>query len=146
MASAIPVPALSEDEKTMALLAHILQIFTSWIGPLIIYFVKRESKFVAFHAMQALLLQIVLVVLTILCVMLWIFLLVVIVLTHTGTAPGNATPPFELIAVIPLLWFGMMAVGLANIVLGIVYAVRASRGERASYPVVGGWARRIVGV
>jgi len=130
----------------MALLAHILQIFTSWIGPLIIYFVKRESKFVAFHAMQALLLQIALLVLTIFCVMLWIFLLVAIVLTHIGTAPGNTTPPVELIAVIPLLWFGMVAVGLANIVLGIVYAVRASRGEWASYPVVGGWARRIVGV
>ena len=55
MNDAISVPAPTQDEKTMAMLAHILQIFTWWIGPLVIFLVKQDSKFVRFHALQALL-------------------------------------------------------------------------------------------
>lgn len=46
---------LTDDEKTMAMLAHALSLVTGVIGPLIILLVKgEESKFVKFHAMQAL--------------------------------------------------------------------------------------------
>ena len=47
----------TSDEETLAMLAHVLQIFTWWIGPLVIYLAKRDSKFVSFHAMQTLLWQ-----------------------------------------------------------------------------------------
>ncbi len=44
------------DERTTAMLAHVLTIFAGFIAPLIIYLAKRrDSRFVAFHAMQALL-------------------------------------------------------------------------------------------
>jgi len=46
------------DERTMAILAHMLQILGLWIAPLIIFVIKRESRFVSFHALQALLLQV----------------------------------------------------------------------------------------
>ena len=46
------------DERTMAILAHMLQIVGLWIAPLIIFVIKRESRFVSFHALQALLLQV----------------------------------------------------------------------------------------
>ena len=46
------------DERTFALLAHMLQIMLSWIAPLAIFLIKRQSKFVSFHALQALLLQV----------------------------------------------------------------------------------------
>ena len=42
----------------MAILAHMLQIVGLWIAPLIIFVVKRESRFVSFHALPALLLQV----------------------------------------------------------------------------------------
>ena len=48
----------TQDERTMALLAQVLQIVGWWIAPLVIFLIKRESKFVSFHALQALLLQI----------------------------------------------------------------------------------------
>jgi uncharacterized Tic20 family protein len=47
----------NSDEKTMATLAHVLQLVGWWIAPLIIYLIKRDSNFVAFHARQALLWQ-----------------------------------------------------------------------------------------
>jgi len=48
----------TQDERTMALLAQVLQIVGWWIAPLVIFLIKRQSKFVSFHALQALLLQV----------------------------------------------------------------------------------------
>jgi len=48
-----------QDERTMALLAHVLQLVGWWIPPLVIFLVKRDSRFVSFHALQPLLLQII---------------------------------------------------------------------------------------
>jgi len=56
IASVAPVETTA-DERTMAVLANALQMVGGWIGPLIIFFAKRQSRFVSFHALQALLLQ-----------------------------------------------------------------------------------------
>ena len=46
------------EEKTLSILAYVLGWFVSWIAPLVIYLVyKDRSKFVAFHALQAVYLQ-----------------------------------------------------------------------------------------
>jgi len=44
----------TQDEKTFALLAHVLGIFSGFIAPLVFFLVKRDSKFVSFHALQSL--------------------------------------------------------------------------------------------
>jgi uncharacterized membrane protein len=50
-----PAGEVSKDDKTMAMLAWLLGIFSSFVGPLVIYLVKKDqSKFVAFHALQSL--------------------------------------------------------------------------------------------
>lgn len=57
---------VTQDEKTMAMIACILVIFTHWLGPLIIFLIKKDqSKFVAFHALQATILGAVASILTI---------------------------------------------------------------------------------
>ena len=48
---------LSRDELAYACLSHFLQLSTWFIGPLIVYLVKRQSRFVAFHSLQVLLWQ-----------------------------------------------------------------------------------------
>lgn len=49
-------PEISQDDRTMAAVAHGLTFIEGGIiGPLIVYLVKRdESPFVAFHALQSL--------------------------------------------------------------------------------------------
>src|SRR5258707_15535413 len=57
MASGVGVVGLeapTEDERTMAMLAHLLMAFTGFIGPLVIFCVKQNSGFVRFHSLQAL--------------------------------------------------------------------------------------------
>jgi uncharacterized membrane protein len=47
----------TQDERTYAALAHALQTVGWWIAPLVILIAKSNSKFVKFHALQALILQ-----------------------------------------------------------------------------------------
>lgn len=58
-----PVYQPTSDEKTMALLSHVLTIVAWFVAPLIIYLVKKdESKFVADQAKESLNFQITLTI------------------------------------------------------------------------------------
>jgi len=102
------LPALppTSDEKTLALLSHIVTFVSNFIAPLIIYIIKKdESPFVAAHAKESLNFQ-----LTI--------LLTIIVL-------------FITIIGIFLLWI----VGIYALVLVIIATIRASEGKLYRYPL-----------
>lgn len=53
------LPSPGPDERSLAMLAHALQIVGGFIAPLVIFLIRRDSRFVGFHALQALLLQLV---------------------------------------------------------------------------------------
>lgn len=55
---------ITQEDKTMAMAACLLVIVSGFVGPLIIYLIKKDqSKFVAYHALQATFLGIATVVL-----------------------------------------------------------------------------------
>lgn len=95
----------TSDEKTMAILAHVLTLVASFIAPLIIYLVKKDdSPFAAAHAKESLNFQItVLIAVIVLCI------------TIIG---------------ILLVWI----VGIASLVLVIVATIKASEGKLYKYP------------
>lgn len=100
-----PVIPPTSDEKTLALLSHVLTFAFPILAPLIIYLVKKnESSFVATHAKESLNFQI---TMFIIC-----FALVITVIG------------------ILLLW----AVGIMYVVLIIVATIRASEGKLYKYP------------
>ena len=68
----------------MATLAQVLQIIESWIAPLVIYLLRRESKFVSFHAMQALLWQIAVLILWMGAMFVWFGVIFSFVFSHGG--------------------------------------------------------------
>jgi uncharacterized protein len=51
-------PPPASDANTLAMLAHLLGIFTGFVGPLIIWLVKKEVPFVEDQAKEALNFQI----------------------------------------------------------------------------------------
>lgn len=133
----------TQDERTMATLAHALQIVLSWIGPLVIFLIRRESRFVSFHALQALLLQIVQVIVIVVSFVAWFILMFsTIFIAGTSKPPGN--PPVTLFVVFPLLWLLIMATWITVFIMVIVFAVKANHGEWAEYPVLGRLARRLL--
>jgi uncharacterized membrane protein len=142
----IPIaPTLIEptlDERTMAILAHMLQIVGLWIAPLIIFVIKRESKFVSFHALQALLLQVLYLFLMGLGVLFWFGAVVLAMVSAHSSGNSSSAPGFFIF--MPMLWLDWMSIWGAMVVVAIVYGVKAGRGEWAEYPYLGRLARRIL--
>jgi uncharacterized membrane protein len=129
------------DERTMAILAHVLQIVGLWIAPLIIFVIRRESRYVSFHALQALLLQA--LYLFLMVVGAFFFFAAVIFAAAASHASGVAPPP-PLFLLVPMLWLDWLGLWAAMVVAAIVYGVKAGRGEWAEYPYLGRLARKIL--
>src|SRR3954449_4989421 len=96
----------TSDEKTMAVLSHILTLVAPILAPLIIYLIKKnESRFVEWHARESLNFQI-----TVVLVCIILFISVVGIL---------------------LLW----AVGILSLIWVVIATIRASEGKLYKYPV-----------
>lgn len=101
-----PTVLPNSDERTMAILSHILTIIAPILAPLIIYLVKKdESTFVATHAKESLNFQLTVVIV---CIIMFITIIGIL-----------------------LLW----AVGIVALILVIVATIRASEGKYYRYPL-----------
>jgi uncharacterized Tic20 family protein len=100
-----PAYSPTSDERTLAILCHVLAIFFWIIPPLIIYLIKKdESKFVAEHAKESLNFQ-----LTVSIIFIVLFISIIGIF---------------------LLWI----LGVLELVLIIVAAVKASESKLYRYP------------
>lgn len=100
-----PVIPPNSDEKTLAILAHVLTIVAWFLPPLIIYILKnQDSSFVGAHAKESLNFQITLTI-----------VMIILFITIIG---------------IFLMWI----VGIIALILVIVATIRASEGKLYRYP------------
>jgi uncharacterized Tic20 family protein len=120
----------------MAFLAHILQVFTGFLGPLVILCIRQNSRFVKFHALQSIVWQVCYLVFFLGGFMFFFFLLFASVF-HDVSRHTNTVPAFFLF--FPLLWLFAVGGWITNVILGIVYGIKAQRGEWARYPIIGRW-------
>ncbi len=123
----------------MALLAHVLQLVAGFLGPLIIFLIKRESKFVKFHALQALFLHI-----AYMLAMGALFGIVFFTLLASIPWPTVHKPPVLFLSMFGSLWLGLIAGWMLMLVMALVWGIRAGRGEWAEYPIVGRWAKKLI--
>ncbi|MBX3254755.1 MAG: DUF4870 domain-containing protein [Chitinophagaceae bacterium] len=101
-----PIVPPTSDEKTMAILSHILTLIGGFIPPLIIYLIKKdESKFISDHAKESLNFQITLLI-----------AYIVLAITIIG---------------IILIW----VVWILAVVFAIIATIRASEGKKYRYPL-----------
>lgn len=95
----------TSDEKTLALLSHVLTFVAPILAPLIIYLLKKdESKYIAYHAKESLNFQITLII-----IIIGLFLSVIGIF---------------------LIWIP----AIAAFVLVIIATIRASEGTLYKYP------------
>lgn len=108
----VPVPAATSggtDEKTLAMLAQLLGIFTGFLGPLVMYLIAKDDQpFLKHHAAESLNFQ--------LTVLIGYVISGVLMLVLIGF----------------LTWF---AVWIAALVFGIMATLAANRGEWYRYPI-----------
>lgn len=100
-----PLVAPTSDERTMAILCHVLCIIVWLFAPLIIYLIKKdESSFITAHAKESLNFQITVFIIS-----------MILLISVVG---------------ILLLWL----VGILSMVLIIVATIKASEGKLYRYP------------
>lgn len=102
-----PLVTPTSDEKTMAILSHILCIVAGFLAPLIIYLTKKDSPYITAHAKESLNFQLTMIIGHIICFILW-FIIIGIFLT----------------------WLLV----IANLVLVIIATIRASENKLYRYP------------
>lgn len=98
---------VNDDEKTLGMLAHLLGIFAGFIGPLIIFLVKKKG-FAHENAKHALNFQISLIIYMI-CAFVLVFALIGILL--------------------------LPAVSIFGLVMAIIGTIKANEGEIYKYPL-----------
>jgi hypothetical protein len=109
-----------------SVLLNLVTGFAGVIAPLVIYLVYKErSRYVAYHAMQSFVFQIVT----------WVGGIVIIV----GSAIGSAIPFVGLVCV-PITCLAVF-LPLVPIVYGIVGGIKCNNGEDFKYWLVGDWVR-----
>lgn len=138
--AALPVP--TEDEKSLAMLNYILSIFSGWLAPLIIWIIKRESKFVAFHAAQTLFWHLAYLLLTMVAMAVIWGAIFARMFAHMPPGP-QAGPPREIFMFMPLFFLVFWGGWFVNMVIGIVFGIKSKNGDWTRLPIVGGWARRL---
>lgn len=131
-------PLTPENERTWAMLAHLsvlVNLFTGFLGgifAIVVYFIyKDRSRYVAYHAMQSFLFQ----------VITWLGAgLISAFFITIGAVFG--------IFIIPLLClvpgFLILLAIPASLIYGIVGAVQVNNGEDFKYWQVGDWVREIL--
>ena len=107
--TAVSAAGVSKDDKTMAMLCHLLGLLTSFIGPLIIWLIKKDqSAYVDQQGKEALNFQITIVIA-------WF-----VAALSTAICIGAVLLP---------------VVFIADLVLSIMACVAANKGEPYRYPV-----------
>lgn len=134
----------TQDERNFAMLAHLLQFFAGFVPPLVIYLVKRNSRFVAFHAMQALLWQAAYLVIIMLGMMVMFATMFATLIHQHPNAASNNAPPLAFFLGFGALWLVFMIGGFGNLILAIVYSIKAYHGKWSAYPMFGRLAHKIV--
>ena len=102
----------------------------------------RGRKFPSSSALQALLLQIVHVIIVVVLMVLW-FTTIFTTLFHQTSGQTPEFPP-ALFLLFPLVWLLFMAMWVGTLTIAILYAIKAGRGEWANYPVLGKLARKML--
>src|SRR6201984_936558 len=137
--TALPVP--TQDERTMALLVNVLAIFSSFLAPLIFYLVKKDSRFVSFYSLQALIWHAAYALIFFVGMIIAMIFMFATVASQPHNA-ANQSPPWAFFGVFGLVWLWGMGGWVLNLVLGIVYAIKANQGEWARFPLIGDFLLR----
>jgi uncharacterized Tic20 family protein len=137
---------ISQNDRMLAMFAHLSMFFGSiWI-PLIFWAINKDkSKFVSFHSLQSLFFHI---AYTVALVFLVIFVAVVGVLAGLINSESSGPPEMGAIQIIVILVLSVFVLGFVfgSVALAIINAISAYKGGMKKYPIVGNMVyKRIYG-
>ena len=122
--SVMPDSPPAQDEKTFAILAHVLAFFCCGIGGLVIWLMKKDqSRFVAENAKHAL------------------FFWLAVFAFHIGLGIVGMLVAFILPPVMLLFNAVSFLVALVHLGYAVLGAIRANEGKIFKYPIIGNYVK-----
>ena len=119
----ISEPDVSKEEKTFGMLCHLTAILTGFLGPLIIWLVKKdESQYVDYHGREAL------------------NFAITATIAFVGLMIGVVVVSFVLAFIpiinllVPLLMLLPFALYVGIVILLVIAGIKANEGIKYSYP------------
>jgi uncharacterized Tic20 family protein len=128
----------THEERTSAMLPHILQIFGGFVPPLVVLIVKRDSRYVRFHSIQVLVWQLLITA----AVMIGFISFMVLMFATIPTAAQNKNEVPKAFFFFPLLWLLFLAQYGISLLLAIIFGWQCSNGKWSCYPLIGRLALR----
>jgi uncharacterized membrane protein len=116
----------SGDSKVIAAIAYFFGILIA----LVVYLIKKEDRYVRFHAMQAILFDIAIMVLSI--------PLTIAIFVGFFIAAASQSG-----IVLIVFWAAIMGFALLSMLLRLVFAFKAFTGSRFKLPIIGAHAEKI---
>ena len=123
-----PKSSTGLDENIAALLSYIF----GWVSGLIFFLIEKDSRLVRFHAMQSILLNVVVIVLLIAS---WVISMILWVITTQ--LPGILALLVNL--VVGLVW---IVVGIGILIAIVMCLVKAFQGQYFKLPIIGNLAEK----
>lgn len=127
----------TQDERMLAMFAHLSMFFGSLIVPLIFWAINKDkSKFVSFHSLQSLFFHIAYT-----AVLVFLVIFVAVIGIAVGLiVPGQDGPShMGALQIIALLVIAAVVMGFVfgSVALAIINAVSAYKGGMKKYPIIG---------
>jgi uncharacterized Tic20 family protein len=132
-------PEPTDDERTSAMLAQILQAFLGFIPPLVILVLKNKSRYVRFHSLQALLWQL---ISTASFLVGFVVFFILMFVSIASASPGSTGVHMTLF-LFPVVWLLFVGQYVTTIVLAIRFGWECSKGKWSQYPLIGRLALRL---
>lgn len=148
-ANVINMPTEQETAQPAEKDSNLFAALSYFLGPLvavIIYLLKKEDRFVRFHALQSVVTSVALSLLSIVLIpVIWV---IMIIGMGVGVAGAAAAKGGTGLAVFPLLWMGMMAlIAIPSLIVLVIYilaAWNAFQGKIYKIPIVGAFVEKYV--
>ncbi len=135
-------PPLNSDEKLLAMLSHFSIFLGGIILPIILYFVQKDrSKFVAFHALQAIFFHLLYAGIIVLSM---VALVVVFGASGVFLDSNSDELPVSFFMGMGLFYIVLIGSIFVAIAYGIYMGVKAYDGDTKKYILVGKWASKKV--
>lgn len=116
-------------------------MFGSFVVPLIVFLFKRDSRFVSFHALQALIAQLIFIAVWFLMFAGFFAIMFASIPVQSVDKSAPQQPPAAFMF-FPVIWLGMMGFWGITWLFALVFSYLAYDGRWSRYPLIGRLAER----
>lgn len=137
-----PQENLTSEEKLMAMLSHLSIVFGGIVLPIIFWATQKEkSKYITFHALQAIFFQLtyIVIVVFVVCILVFVSIFLGLGLGVMTAGTTSDSPGFAAIFIVFIIAaYALILLSVAAAIgYGVYLAIRSYNGAYVKVPIIG---------